>query len=118
MNRDEILQYIYDLQFVPNYVRKLANSDDWEIINDEIQDIWLQLCEVKDEKWQTLLEQGTKNDSFKAVRGYVSGLVYRNIKSVNSKLYYRLKKHQERELPMGDVYADFDKYESEQEDIR
>lgn len=114
MKRDEILQYIYDLQFVPNYVRKLANGDDWEIINDEIQDIWLQLCEVKEEKWQNLLNQGTKNDSFKAVRGYVSGLVYRNVKSKNSKVYYHLKKHSEREIPMGDTYANYEQYEGDE----
>lgn len=118
MNREEILQYIYDLQFVPNYIKKLANSSDWEIIDDEIQDIWLQLCEVKEEKWAKLLDQGTKNDSFKAVRGFVSGLIYRNIKSLNSRLYYRLKKHKEKELPLGDVYADFENYENEQETIR
>lgn len=114
MNRDEILQYIYDLQFVPNYVRKLANSEDWSILNDEIQDIWLQLCEVKDEKWQTLLAQGTKTDSFKAVRGYVSGLVYRNVKSKNSKVYYHLKKHSEREMPMGDTYFKYEEYEGDE----
>lgn len=98
MNRDEILQYVVDLQFVENYVKKLAYSNDWEMINDEIQEIWLQLCEVKEEKWQKLLGQGTKNDTFKAVRGFISGLIYRNIRSKNSKLYYKLKRHSEREL--------------------
>ena len=111
MNREEVLQYIFDIQFVQNYTRKLANSDDWDIIEDIIQDIFLQLCEVSEEKWQNLLNQGTKNDSFKAVRGYVSGLVYRNVKSKNSKVYYHLKKHSERELPMGDTYVKYEEYE-------
>lgn len=110
MNRNEVLQYIFDLQFVQNYTRKLANSDDWDIIEDIIQDIFLQLCEVSDDKWQNLLNQGTKNDSFKAVRGYVSGLVYRNVKSKNSKVYYHLKKHSEREIAMGDTYTKYEEY--------
>ena len=111
MNRDEVLEYIYNLQFIQNYTRKLANCDDWILIDDIVQDIFLQLCEVPEEKWQTLLSQGTKNDSFKAVRGYVSGLVYRNVKSKNSKVYYHLKKHSEREIPMGDTYAKYEEYE-------
>ena len=114
MNRNEVLQYIFDLQFVQNYTRKLANSDDWDLIEDIIQDIFLQLCEVSEEKWQNLLNQGTKNDSFKAVRGYVSGLVYRNVKSKNSKVYYHLKKHSEREIPMGDTYVNYEQYESDE----
>ena len=114
MNRNEVLQYIFHLQFVQNYTRKLANSDDWDLIEDIIQDIFLQLCEVSEEKWQNLLNQGTKNDSFKAVRGYVSGLVYRNVKSKNSKVYYHLKKYSEREIPMGDTYANYEQYEGDE----
>lgn len=98
MTRDELLQYIIDLQFVENYTKKLAYSNDFPIIDDEIQEIYLQLCEVRDEKWQELLAQGTKGDAFKAVRGFISGLIYRNVRSMNSKLYYRLKRHGEREI--------------------
>lgn len=98
MSKNDIIQYIYDLNFVPAYARQLANSSDWNIIEDIVQEIWLQICEVPEEKWRALLNQGTKKDSFKAIRGYVSGLCYRNIKSVNSKVYNRLKKHQTREI--------------------
>lgn len=98
MDRQNLLQYIYDLNLVPAYTRKLANSSDWGIIDDITQDIWLQICEVPETKWHELLGQGTKNDSMKAVRGYLSGLIYRNVKSVNSKVYNHLKKHQVREI--------------------
>lgn len=98
MSRNEILQFVYDLNLVPAYTRQLANSSDWAQIEDITQEIWVQICEVPEEKWQILLGQGTKNDSFKAVRGYISGLIYRNVKSANSKVYNRLKKHQTREI--------------------
>lgn len=98
MKRDELLEYVYNLNLVPAYTRQLANSSDWNIIEDITQEIWLQICEVPEEKWTKLLGQGTKKDSFKAVRGYISGLIYRNVKSVNSKVYNRLKKHQTREI--------------------
>lgn len=98
MKRDELLEYVYNLNLVPAYTRQLANSSDWAQIEDITQEIWLQICEVPEEKWAKLLGQGTKKDSFKAVRGYISGLIYRNVKSVNSKVYNRLKKHQVREI--------------------
>ena len=105
MSRDEILRYIYDLNFVENYAKKLANTDDWYQIDDIISDLWLQICEIPEEKWDKLLSQGTKKDSFYAVRGFVSGLIYRNVKSKNSKLYYHLKKHWEKEMPISEVSA-------------
>ena len=98
MKRDELLEYVYNLNLVPAYTRQLANSSDWAQIEDITQEIWLQICEVPEEKCTKLLGQGTKKDSFKAVRGYISGLIYRNVKSVNSKVYNRLKKHQTREI--------------------
>ena len=111
MEKNEIIQYIYDLNFVDSYVRKLANSSQWPQIEDCIQEIYLQLLEVPQEKWDNLLSQGTKADSFKAVRGYISGVIYRNIKSVNSKVYYKLFKHNEKEIAVGDTYADLETYE-------
>lgn len=105
MTRDEILQYIYDLNFVEGYARKLASPQDWEMMDDIIQDLYLQICEIPEEKWQKLLAQGTKKDSFHSVRGFVSGLIYRNVKSKNSKLYYHLKKHWEKEMPISEVSA-------------
>lgn len=98
MTRDEILQYLYDLNFIDGYTRQLANGSDWRIIDDILQEIWLQLCEVSNEKWQALLDQGTRKDKFKALRGYVSGLIYRNVKSVNSRVYSRLKRHTKKEV--------------------
>lgn len=98
MNRDELLKYLYDIGLVQGYCRKLANSSDWNIIEDIVQEIWLQICEVPEEKWSKLLSQGTKSDSFKAVRGYISGLIYRNVKSENSRVFNKLKKHQKKEV--------------------
>lgn len=103
MNRDETLQYIVDLQFVEHYTQKLIYKEDLPDLNDFIQEIWLQLCEVADEKWSKLWSQGTKNDNAKAVRGYVSGLICRNVKSTNSRLFYRLKKYKIKEIPVSDL---------------
>lgn len=102
MNRDETLQYLYDLGLVEKYSRKIMLECDYSIAEDIIQHIWLQLCEVKDEKWADLWQQGTNTDKAKAVRGFVSGIIYRNIRSKNSKVWSALKKYKDHEYIMTD----------------
>lgn len=104
MNRDETLQYIADLGLVQGYVAKLIYIDDIPDYDDFVQECFLQICEVKPEKWEALWQQGTKNDGAKAVRGYVSGIIHRNVKSRNSRLWTKLKRHKERELPFSDCF--------------
>lgn len=98
MTREEILNYIIETKLVENYTKKLANSDDWEQIEDITQEIYLQICEIPENKIIELYSQGTEKDPFKSVRGYVTGLIYRNIKSKNSKVWTKLKKHYTREF--------------------
>lgn len=102
MNKNDTLNYIYDLGLVQGYLGKLIYNTDKEDYDDYFQEIFLQLCEVPEEKWQKLWEQGTKNDGAKAIRGYVSGLIHRNVRSKNSRLYYKLKKYKEREVPFSE----------------
>jgi hypothetical protein len=98
MNREEILNYIIETKLVENYTKKLANSDDWEQIEDITQEIYLQICEIPEDKLIELYNQGTEKDPFKSIRGYVTGLIYRNVKSKNSKVWTKLKKHYTREF--------------------
>ena len=104
MNRDETLQYIADLGLVQGYVAKLIYTDDLQDYDDFVQECFLQICEVKPEKWEALWLQGTKKDGAKAVRGYVSGIIHRNVKSRNSRLWSKMKKHKERELPFSSCF--------------
>lgn len=96
--KNDLLCEIYKLGLVDNYIKKLSFSNDYEQIEDITQEIWLQICEVSTEKWEQLLSQGTEKDRLKAVRGYISGMVHRNVRSTNSKVWYKLKKHTEREI--------------------
>lgn len=102
MNRDETIQYIYDLGLVEGYLGKLIYQSDKEDYDDFLQEIWVQVCEIPEEKWEKLWAQGTKNDGAKAVRGYISGLIHRNVRSKNSRLYYKIKKHYEKEIPFSE----------------
>lgn len=100
--RNKLLEEIQKLGLVENYAKKLCNSQDFNQFDDVIQELWLQLCEIPCEKWVDLLEQGTNKDRLKAVRGYISGVLHRSIRSNSSRLYNKLKKHQKYEYMEDD----------------
>jgi hypothetical protein len=99
MDRNDTIEYICNLGLVEGYLRKLIYHDDMQDYDDYRQELYLQICEVPEEKWDRLWKQGTATDGAKAIRGYVSGLIYRNVRSKNSKIYNRLKKFKIKEIP-------------------
>lgn len=64
------------------------NEEDVEY-QEYVSEIWLQICEVEQEKWTDLFNQGK-------IKAYVSGLVYRNVKSVNSPAYWHVRRQNSR----------------------
>lgn len=88
MNRDETINYILDTGFVEKYVTKLVGYYE----PDFIQDIWLQILEIPESKWKLLWTQ----PNFSPI-AFVSGLIYRNIKSSSSPIYYKYKKRANHE---------------------
>lgn len=87
-NRNDILEWLHYIGLVDNYIKKLEyDSVPPETVQDEIQDIWLEICELSQEKWDYLYQQ-----SATAIKAYISGLIYRNIHSCTSKLYNKYKR--------------------------
>lgn len=113
--RNKLIEHIYSLGLVQNYIKKIGLSNDLEIYDDICQEIWLQISEIPCEKWETLLSQGTEKDKLKAVRGYISGLIYKNIRSDSSKLFNKLKKYKQYEYTKDDIV--WDKFRNEIPDI-
>lgn len=101
--RNEVIEYIYSTGLVPNYLKKIGFVNDFEDFEDILQELWLAICETKDETLEKLLNQGKEKDPYYAVRGYVSGLIYRQIRSKNSKIYYKYKKSKEKEFTHNDT---------------
>lgn len=104
--RNKLIEYIYSLGLVQNYIKKIGNSSDLEIYDDVCGEIWTQILEVPLDRWDSLLEQGTETDKYKAVRGFCVGLIYRNIRSENSKLYRLLKKYKSFEYLQDEIHWD------------
>lgn len=61
---------------------------------DYVQEVFLQICEVKPEKWKALMDNNdnTKHDEFYTIRNWVSMLIFNTVHSETSAAYRRLKK--------------------------
>lgn len=89
-NRQDVLDWLLYIGLVDNYIKKLEYADIPEdTLKDEIQDIWLEICEIPEEKWIILFNQGGAT----AIKAYVSGIIYREIHSNSSKIYFKYKRH-------------------------
>lgn len=55
-DRNDILNFILQTNFVENYVKKLERLEykTTGLIDDEIQEIYLQLCEIPQDTWDTI----------------------------------------------------------------
>ena len=85
---DSILNWLYNRGLVQNYIKKLEYENiDEETIQDEIQDIWLYLVEIKDKLKELYDTQGITG-----LTAYVSGVIARQVHSNSSKLYTKYKK--------------------------
>lgn len=87
-NRDDILEWLRYTGLVDNYVKKLEyETIDSETLADEIQEIWLSICEIEQNQWDKLYYQ-----SATSIKAFISGLIYRQIHSETSKIYNKYKK--------------------------
>lgn len=87
-DRNDILNWLYNTGLVKNYIKRLEYKDiDEETLNDEIQEVWLMICEIPQDKWDNLFIQGTT-----PIKAFISGLIFRQIHSNSSPVYNKLKK--------------------------
>ena len=91
--RDEILNYLIKSNFVTSYTKKLVYpSDKDNLRNDFIQEVWLAILEVKDEKWQEIMKNNKNSDPMYGVRNFVSVIIRNTVRSTTSSAYRKLKK--------------------------
>lgn len=96
-DKKDIIDWFVFNQFIDNYVRKLAYDIDVDIVDDMIQDIYVDLCSWPQSKFDRLTDQG-----YGALRAYMSGVISRQVHSASSTIYHRYKKHQEKEIRLSD----------------
>ena len=94
-DKNDIMEWLVYTRFVENYTIKLCSETDIDIVDDVIQEIYCALCEKSQTDWDKITYQG-----FGAIKAYVSGVIYRMVKSGTSPIYskYKKRKNKERRL--------------------
>ena len=93
MIREKVLKYLYDCGYVKYYVKKLMYPEDIEdLYEDFLQEVYFQLCEVPEEKWEELYNRRDNQDEFYDIRNWVSVLIRNTVRSTTSSAYRKLKK--------------------------
>ena len=92
INREQIINELYNTKFVENYCFQLATSDDKEDIEDIIQEIWLIISEISEDRLINLYKKGK---GINGVRRFVAGIISRQIRSTTSLIHkkYRIIKN-------------------------
>ncbi len=101
MSAAEIITEIYNSRFIERYSWQFMKNAEMINREDIIQEIYLMLCEVEGGRLCGIYEGGGMN----AVMRYVSGLVVRQLRSDNSKVYWKYTLRTQRELSIGDFRA-------------
>lgn len=113
--REDIIDWLINTCFIENYAIKLSSNDN-KYLDDIIQDIYVDILSISQEKWDTITYQG-----FAAIRAYISGMIHRQIKSVTSPTYYKYKKRKlvERNISSTawNVYEETNKMPDNEEQI-
>ena len=91
--RDIILDYLIKSNFVEAYTKKLVYpSDKADLQDDFISEVWLQICEIPEKKWEEIMRNNTNPDQMYGVRNFVRVVIRNTVVSTTSSAYRKLKK--------------------------
>ena len=91
--RDIILDYLIKSNFVESYTKKLVYPSDKENLQDDfISEVWLQICEIPEKKWEEIMRNNTNPDQMYGVRNFVSVVIRNTVVSTTSAAFRKLKK--------------------------
>lgn len=93
-DRNKIINELIKSKFIERYCGKLCS--DYNFLQDMIQDIWLIICSIPDSRLIVLY----KNDELKA---FISGIIFRQLKSKNSTIYYKYLKEKKVTSSLGNT---------------
>ena len=107
MNKEKILNELVKSCFIEWYTLQLMSKTSGFIVQTDeeyqeyIQEIWLQICEIQEDK---LIDLYTENK----LKAYISGLIHRNVKSNTSPAYTHIRKQNNKYIRKSD--DDWEKY--------
>ena len=98
-DRDSIVKWIYDIHIVEWYSTYLLKKKIDDDLADKIQEIYLMICEVSDERWQELYKQGQY-----AISAYVTGIIHQQLISDTSFIHREYDKRNAIEITKDDIF--------------
>ena len=107
MSREKILNELVNSGFIEWYTLQLMSKTSGFIVQTDeeyqeyIQEIWLQICEIQEDKLIDLYKENK-------LKAYVSGLIHRNVKSNTSPAYTHIRKQNNKYIRKSD--DDWEKY--------
>lgn len=105
-NRDDVIKWIYDSHVVEWYSTFLLRKHIDEDLADKIQEIYMMICEIPQEKWDYLYAQGQY-----AISAYVTGIVHQQLWSTTSEIYYKYGKYNLTEITEDETF--WERYKDE-----
>ena len=104
--KNTIIQWLYDIHLVEWYSTYLIGKSIDDDLQDKIQEIYLILCEIPQEKWDELYAQGKYS-----ITAYVTGVIHQQLYSTTSTIYYKYGVHNLKEITMDELF--WEKYYDE-----
>lgn len=90
LDKQQIIKELYETQFVENYLKTFVRANDIDHVSDEIQEIYLIVCQMDEERLTALYSNGGIN----GVRRFVAGVISRQMKSTTSRIHQIYRKRQ------------------------
>lgn len=87
-SKQQIIEELVATHFVENYTRQIGDSLDQQNLDDIVAELYLMICEIP-ESFITGIYNGCGINCF---RRYISGLIVRQLRSTNSKIYRKYKR--------------------------
>lgn len=94
--RDQIITELKRTKFVENYARRFAFGAEAVYFDDIVAELYMQICELP----TSLMVQIYEGCGINCFRRYVSGLIIRQLRSKNSKIYKKYTLHVKIEEPV------------------
>lgn len=99
-NRDTIIKWLFDSHFIEFFVTWIRKKtlDDTDT-QDIVQEIYLYICEIPQDVWDSLYIQGEI-----AIKSYVLGMMRNQLKSGESKIWRKYTRYNNTELLFDDNF--------------
>lgn len=108
-DREELINYIINTNLVEWYTCKLFKKtvDDY-YVQEYIQEIWVQILQLSDDKLRQLWNQG-----YPAVTAFISTIIKNNVISVKSPSYMHIKNHLDKYIHVdNDVWDEMTEFDT------